>query len=958
MTAHVVLGMHRSGTSLLTSLLELAGCDLGPANERGAFDEANPKGFHENLPVVELNDAALSAAGASWFDVLPVVSGGLNLVDQEEFNWRASQALSWTSPTSSWAVKDPRMVPLFGLWRSFLDEPSVVLPIRDPSEVAMSLFVRDGMPLETGAALWEFSVVHALEQSRGLTRCMVLHERLLEDPMREIHRILADLNDPQLAMPSDEQVVRVVDTDLHRNRRDEIDDSAFLTEAQRALYALLLSADDVDALPVLGVSPSAMSRLQEYGPSRKPVPLLVTRPDASSRRTAVVVQGCRLPQFEPSLRAIRETWAAATHPDVDVFFAYGNGCDDHELTPLELASGELLPQVPDGEVMVDGDLLLVGCSDLVDHQNDSLLRKRLLSLQHLIDTDSHDAFLLLCASSYIDLDVLAEHVSTLDLDMRFQGPTFVAESGRAIVSGSAMLLSRDMAQRLVSDGPAMLSASNYRYADDVSISDWVATHISDTEPAMIAERLLAGRQGTTDNTFVQPRVFMLNYVEQEPHDHVKVDGAYHYHFATDKPSTMRRFHEYAFAGGRKEPLGERTIFIQIASYRDRELPRTISSALANADAPDRLRFGICWQYDENTFDDLEPWMSDDRFGIDEVYYRKSDGCTWARSRANAMFSGEDYYLQIDAHMRFAQGWDTQIIDMLEGIPAANPVLTVYPPGYQTDGDGSDELSDSEQHVLALDKINTHLQTRQCTRIAADQHTPGKSPFVAAGFLFAHGSFCEDVPYDPHGYFSGEEIALAARAYTSGYDFFYPSALLVWHRYHHDEPLHWTDRVDAMNVAEDRSRARLKTLLVGDATKLGQYGLGRVRSLQSFEEYCGINFAAAARGELLSGPTTLEMTVDLDVSAIDFDDEYDVWVFALLSSDDNELLRADITDPEVLTGARTSVDMTGSFTVIPTKYLVWPKSKTRGFTERQVQQTGIEIHTQIVTDTETPVVAAQ
>ena len=97
MTAHVVLGMHRSGTSLLTSLLELAGCSLGPSDRRGGSGQDNPRGFHENHDVVLLNEAALAATGGRWFNVLPIVEGGLDLVDRDSFERRAAEVLSWTS---------------------------------------------------------------------------------------------------------------------------------------------------------------------------------------------------------------------------------------------------------------------------------------------------------------------------------------------------------------------------------------------------------------------------------------------------------------------------------------------------------------------------------------------------------------------------------------------------------------------------------------------------------------------------------------------------------------------------------------------------------------------------------------------------------------------------------------------------------------------------------------------
>ena len=38
------------------------------------------------------------------------------------------------------------------------------------------------------------------------------------------------------------------------------------------------------------------------------------------------------------------------------------------------------------------------------------------------------------------------------------------------------------------------------------------------------------------------------------------------------------------------------IFVSVAAYRDPELLPTLADCLAKAREPDRLRFGICWQY--------------------------------------------------------------------------------------------------------------------------------------------------------------------------------------------------------------------------------------------------------------------------------------------------------------------------------------------------------------------------
>jgi hypothetical protein len=57
------------------------------------------------------------------------------------------------------------------------------------------------------------------------------------------------------------------------------------------------------------------------------------------------------------------------------------------------------------------------------------------------------------------------------------------------------------------------------------------------------------------------------------------------------------------------------------------------------------------------------------------------GPCWARSRAQGLYDGEDYVLQIDSHMRFRPHWDAYLIETLHSCPSDKPVLTAYPVGY-------------------------------------------------------------------------------------------------------------------------------------------------------------------------------------------------------------------------------------------------------------------------------------
>ena len=63
-----VLGMHRSGTSLLARLLNIAGIELGAASSLARPAEDNPRGFWEHEELRKTNDALLQVFGGSWMD--------------------------------------------------------------------------------------------------------------------------------------------------------------------------------------------------------------------------------------------------------------------------------------------------------------------------------------------------------------------------------------------------------------------------------------------------------------------------------------------------------------------------------------------------------------------------------------------------------------------------------------------------------------------------------------------------------------------------------------------------------------------------------------------------------------------------------------------------------------------------------------------------------------------------
>ena len=261
--------------------------------------------------------------------------------------------------------------------------------------------------------------------------------------------------------------------------------------------------------------------------------------------------------------------------------------------------------------------------------------------------------------------------------------------------------------------------------------------------------------------------------------------------------------------------------------------------------------------------------------------------------------------------------------MLEATGSDLPLLTTYPSRYTFADDGADDGEvvydlDSGTQMLYVDEVRADLTTLQRSRPPADLTRPGPSPTLAAGLIFTRGRFCRDVPYDPLVYFAGEEISLAARAFTSGYDLLYPNETLIWHLYDHDRPKHWDDHA-THHVAHIDSVSRLRTLFQGDAGSLGEYGLGSVRSLVEFQRYAGIDLGAVpVRNDGV-------VTIHIDRAVIEPRDDYAAFVVVLLDADGQEVHRQHVVAPHVLDLSCATVGLVDT-PIAARNYVVFPVTR--------------------------------
>lgn len=402
------------------------------------------------------------------------------------------------------------------------------------------------------------------------------------------------------------------------------------------------------------------------------------------------------------------------------------------------------------------------------------------------------------------------------------------------------------------------------------------------------------------------------------------------------------------------------IFISIASYRDPELLTTIRDCIKRADNPENLVFGIAWQHSkEDGWDTLEEFANDDRFRIIDIPHDESDGTCWARSLVQSKYQDEKYTLQLDSHHRFVKGWDTKCKNMITQLQEdgfKKPLLTAYLPSYNPENDPKERVR--EIWKLNFDRFTPEGVIFMLPAVLENWESrtkPVPTRFFSAHFVFTLGEFNREVPYDPNLYFHGEEITLAVRAFTHGYDLFIPNQIIAWHEYtrkgrirHWDENKKW----EALNTS---SLKRAKSLLGVDGaahvTEFGEYGFGNERTIKDYEKYSGIRFSDRAVQQYTTSyfdppnplyssdeayessfVNTFRHCLDVYKKSIP-DEDWDGWVVSFEMNDGTVLDRTDADRIEIANLKKSEGDWYNVWRqfntkVVPDKAIIWPFSSNQ------------------------------
>ena len=237
-----ILGMHRSGTSVLARLINLMGVSLGDERTLMPPQPDNPQGFWEQSAVVDLNDKLLAGLDAAWDRPERFRPQKVGQALAREFRGEARAILDQLDAEPAWGVKDPRLCLTFPLWRTLTPEALCIISFRHPLRVALSLNRRNQIPVHRGLALWEYYNVQILEHTKGLARIFVDFQTLAQNREQEIGRLVRFLRDhgAQASMPRPEDLAAYL---RYAPRRiNALQSEAFPTPQQEKLWRRLLRA--------------------------------------------------------------------------------------------------------------------------------------------------------------------------------------------------------------------------------------------------------------------------------------------------------------------------------------------------------------------------------------------------------------------------------------------------------------------------------------------------------------------------------------------------------------------------------------------------------------------------------------------------------------------------------------------------------------------------------------------
>ena len=259
----LVLGMHRSGTSLCSHVLSALGVDMadnaaGPGAR--ALSPDNAKGHWERWEIVDFHDRILGFFNRGYYTPfhdfgLPVAWWADPRVAQ--IRREIVSFLDNRMGPEPFGFKDPRTVRLMPIWHQITKElklaPKIIYCLRNPAQVARSLHTRDGIRLDLAEYRWLSYNIDFFRYIRGDDLCTIEYETWFDDHRTNLKKLreFLRLPDDQPQFDIDMAVSEIADNEL---RHDDVRLGEARQPLVRSVYSLARRADH---------DPAARDRIQD-----------------------------------------------------------------------------------------------------------------------------------------------------------------------------------------------------------------------------------------------------------------------------------------------------------------------------------------------------------------------------------------------------------------------------------------------------------------------------------------------------------------------------------------------------------------------------------------------------------------------------------------------------------------------------------------------------------------------
>ena len=244
----IVLGVERSGTSVVAEMVHRWGAYAGAPETLHKVDVHAPRGYWEFLPLwdllAELGDFA---SGVTWWDCdfqQRIEDKAANPV----YKTKATELMSQMYKGNPWFWKDPALSHFLPFWKQIWGDATYIITVRNPLDIALS-WQKFIMPSNVKVSIsfvamnllrWQHMITLILQHTEDTQhRLFLSYEDIMSKPRVQAERLAEFLNskfDNQISPI--QAMVDAVDPQLWRNNcQMPFDQVPEATESQKALYS-------------------------------------------------------------------------------------------------------------------------------------------------------------------------------------------------------------------------------------------------------------------------------------------------------------------------------------------------------------------------------------------------------------------------------------------------------------------------------------------------------------------------------------------------------------------------------------------------------------------------------------------------------------------------------------------------------------------------------------------------